>query len=317
MSEDKQQTFEIEEPEVETQVEITEENTSKQEFELAKKHGMVKEEKVDEHKVEPVVRTDDTKVKEEEVESPTFEQVEAKEELVEKFNKNEKALYWKWKTDKQKRQSLQKEKEDLQADYELDKVKHGVYKARQDKLSELINSGAELTVEQIKQVLEEGKIEDKPREKKPEIDVLKEKIQTKASFAEKIGQSRYENFQEISNLAKEIITEDKTGVYQQLIDNAFTSDKVDETTLVEQIVNIARLSPKFASLGKSGTPEEKREAAKVIANTSKKVSSASITGGGGKRVVSEDELTPDDVARFSSDQWRKLSKETKERLLKG
>lgn len=311
------QVIEIEEEVVAEPVEITEENTSSQEFAMAKKHGMVKETK-DELKVEPVVKTDDIQVKEEKVEElPTFEKVEEKEELLEKYNKNEKALYWKWKTDKHKRQELQKEKEELQTTYEQDQLKSKVYKNRQDKLSELLDSGAELTIEQIKGILNEGKIEEVKKSDKSESDVMKERVQTKAMFAEKIGQAKYDHFQEISNLAKEIILEDKTGVYQQLIDNAFTNDKVDENTLVEQIVNIARLSPKFNTLGQSGKPEDKQKAGKVIANTSKKVSSASVTGGGGKRSVTEEDLTPEDAVRLSSDQWRNLSKQTKERLLKG
>jgi len=324
MSEDqKKELIELPEEIIETPVEITEENTSPQEFKLAKKHGMVKEEKKDGEQSKSIEsKTEDNPVKKEEVkeEHPSFEEVEAKEDLIEKYNKNEKALYWKWKTDKHKRQELQKEKDEIASKYELNKVKTSSYQQKLDAINKMLDEGGDnLTVEQLKKVIAEGReeLEKTPPPAKSEVDVIREKINVKAQFAEKIGQAKYDNFQAIANLAKEVIAEDKTGTYQTIIDKAFTDDAIDENMLVERVVNIARFSPKFLEVSKSGNSEKQEEADKAVKNAAKKVSSASVTSSKGGRSLTEDELTVHDAARLSSDQWRKLNPKTKQRLLMG
>ena len=96
------------------------EELSPGEIELAKKHGLIvadEKEKLEDGKIEvedgehkelPDAKAKEDDGKKEEVENPTFDQVEADEKLIDKYDKNGKALYWKWKTDKHKRQEAQK-----------------------------------------------------------------------------------------------------------------------------------------------------------------------------------------------------------------
>jgi hypothetical protein len=305
----------IEEPvKTNEEPEIVVEGLSEKEVEMGRSSGVIPkevEEKKDEHKEQPVVEAkEDAKA--------SFEEVEKDERLLERYSKPEKGLYMKWKIDKHKRQEAQKEKDELQAKLDLGQVKTMAYSNKLNKLKEMLKKGDELTADQLLNIIDEGK-EEKSEEAEPRApaDVLKEKIATKAQFAEKIGETKYDNFKEIANLAKEVITNDTTGTYQELIDKSFTDDKVDENMLVERVVNIARLSPKFSELTKTVEPEKKEEANRVLKNAQKKVSSAALPSSGGKRVVSEDELTVADAARLNTEQWGKLSDKTRKRILMG
>ncbi len=293
------------------------------EIDLAKKSGLVKEKETIEievddgtNKEQSDATTEDKKTKTEEIESPTFEQVEADEKLVEKYGKNEKALYWKWKTDKHKRQEAQNEVKALNEKLK-EAVDSGISGKKLAKIREMLKDPDTLTQEALISVLDE-KIE--PEKKPNELDnaqAIQQKVAIKAQFAEKIGSAKYDKFDEISNLAKEIITADKSGTYQKLIDESFLNDDVDENMLVERVVSIARMSPKFNDVVNKVATEAKENADRVIKNSNKKISSASVTGAGGKRVISESELTVEQAAKLSSEQWAKLKPDTRKRILMG
>jgi len=298
------------------------------EVELAKEHGFIKEEEDGEHKEQPEPESEEDSEsesgeveKEEEVEEkddvpPTFDDIEKDEKLIDKYNKNEKALYWKWKTDKHKRQEAQKEVETLR-DKLKEAVDSGVSGKKLDKIKELLDNPDTLTVESLQGVLNE---EVKVEKKDDELDNAKEiqnKVAIKAQFAEKIGSAKYDNFDAISKLAKEIIQSDKSLTYQKLIDDSFLNDDVDENMLVERVISIARMSPKFNEVMNQVKPENKEKVDRVITNSKKKPSSASVSGASGKRIISESELTVDQAEKLSRTQWNKLREETKERLLKG
>ena len=174
-----------------------------------------------------------------------------------------------------------------------------------------------MTIEALQAVLEE-KIE--PEKKDHELNnaqAIQQKVAIKAQFAEKIGSAKYDNFDKISNLAKEIILADASKTYQKLIDESFLNDDVDENMLVERVVSIARMSPKFNDVVNQVDPEAKKKADRIIENSKKKVSSASMTGSSGKRIISESELTVEQATKLSTQQWNKLKPETRERILKG
>lgn len=299
------------------EIEVSTEDLSDKEIELGTKSGVIPEKKVevkDEHKEQPEPKTEQV-VKEE---KPSFEDVEKDEKLLDRYSKPERGLYMKWKVDKHKRQEAQKEKEELLARVELDQVKVTAANSKLNKVKEMLKKGEELTADQLLAIIDEGKEkEPEPVKETNQVDVLKQKISIKAQFAEQIGEAKYDKFKEIANLAKEVIAADTTGTYQELIDKSFTDDKVDENMLVERVVNIARLSPKFVELTKTVEPQKKEEANRVLNNAQKKISSAAISSAGGKRVVSEDELTIEDAAKLNTEQWGKLSKKTRERILKG
>lgn len=304
------------------------EELSPGEIELAKKHGIIvadEEEKPEEGKVEvedgehkelPDAKTKEDGGKKEEVENPTFDQVEADEKLIDKYGKNEKALYWKWKTDKHKRQEAQKEANELKEKLK-EAVDSGVSGKKLDRIKDLLKTPDSLTIEALQAVLDE-KIE--PEKKDHELNnaqAIQQKVAIKAQFAEKIGSAKYDNFDKISNLAKEVILADASKTYQKLIDESFLNDDVDENMLVERVVSIARMSPKFNEVVNQVDPEAKKKADRIIENSKKKVSSASMTGASGKRIISESELTVEQATKLSTQQWNKLKPETRERILKG
>lgn len=288
------------------------------ELEIAKKHGMVPEEKKedggDKKSDEPAKEVVEAKT--EEVEHPTFEQAEENEKLIDKFGKNEKALYWKWKTDKHKRQEAQKRAAELEEKLKA-AVDSGVSGKKLERIKEMLKQPDTLTIEALAAVLDE-KIE--PEKKADELDnaqQIQQKVALKAQFAEKIGSAKYDNFEAISKLAKEVISGDTSGTYQKLIDDSFLNDNVDENMLVERVVNIARMSPKFNETVNRVDPEAKAKADRVIENSKKRASSASVSGASGKRIVSEAELTVEQAARLSAEQWARLKPETKKRLMAG
>ena len=313
--------FEIEDtPEVveEEAVDIDFSDATKEEQDLATSHGITNKEKIDgEHEEQPKVSKEDNSNKEEEgeVEEPTFEQVEENEKLVDKYNKNEKALYWKWKSDKVKRQEAQKERDEIVDKYGLDRVKALAYDSKMEKLNKLLESDS-LTVEDIKSILNE-EVKASTEEVPANVDVIKQKVAQKAQFAEKIGESKYDNFKAIANLAKEVIQNDKSGTYQSLIDQSFINDNVDENTLVERIVSIAKMSDKYNDISKSVKAEDKVNVNKALANSKKKISSAALPSSGGRRVVSHEDLTVEDAAKLSNEDWGKLPQKTKKRILMG
>lgn len=65
--------------------------------------------------------------------------------------------------------------------------------------------------------------------------------------------------------------------------------------------------------GADGNPEK---AARAITNASRRGSSATLTGGGSRRVAL-DELTPDQAVKVPTSKFNKIPKETRERLLRG
>ena len=136
-------------------------------------------------------------------------------------------------------------------------------------------------------------------------------------FAEKIGKAKYDKFDDITVLAKEIIANDKSRTYQKLIDDSFMNDDVDEDMLVERVVSIARMNPKFNEVMNQVAPEKKAEVDRVLNNSKKKVSSASLNGASGKRIISEKELTVEQASKLSAEQWAKLKPETQKRILMG
>jgi len=322
MSEDTgtEPTVTIEEEVGTTKEEFSVEGLDSVEIDLAKKHGLVKEEVKGEEdgklQKQSEVKGENKSSKEEEVESPTFEQAEEDEKLVDKFGKNEKALYWKWKTDKHKRQEAQKETNELREKLK-EAVDSGISGKKLEKIKQLLKNPDSLTIESLTAAIDEQIEPDKKPNELDNAQAIQQKVSIKAQFAEKIGSAKYERFNDISNLAKEVIQADASKTYQKLIDESFLNDDVDENTLVERVVNIARMSPKFQEVINRVDPESKAKADRVIANSNKKVSSASVANGSGKRIVSEAELTVEQATRLSTEQWNKLKPETRKRILMG
>ncbi len=329
--------------EIEIQEEVVEEvkeeafdieGLSEGEVEMAKEQGLYDPDKKEEeedgkHEEQPETKTEDSKEEEEVNKDPdNFEEIDevfTKDEksFHEKFSPNQKALYFKNKASKKKLQALQKEFEDYKAD---GKDTSGS-QAKIDKIAKLLaNTEEELTVEMLKSVLDTKEETEVKKDGPIKPEIMQEMIRDKASFAEQIGKAKYgDKFEAISNLTKEVLAEDKSGNYQQIIDNAFLDPNTDETMLAETVVRIAKLSPKFEEITDKVASEKKEKVDRAIKNSKKKVSSSSVSGSAGKRIISEDELTCDQVSHKAKTMstkaydkfWDSLKEDTRTRIMKG
>ena len=306
------------------------------EIEMAKKQGLIKEEEDGEHEEQPEPKTDEVaepkeegEEDEEEIENPSFEQVEEKESLIEKYNKNEKALYWRWKADKQKRQAAQQELEELKASQELQTLKESVSAKKLTAINEAL-ADPDLTVEKLQAIIA-GKV-DEPKEEKrytlEEIEEMKKQeslkqeqsqkqLKQRFELTEQIGRSKYENFDEMVELVKEAANEDKTGVTQKILNQSLFDTNIDEDALADVIVKFAQLNPKFKETVSGASPSDKEKVGRAIENSKKKKSSAAIAGSGKRVITNEDDLTPEDAAKMDNKQWMKLKPTTRKRLLMG
>jgi len=339
MSKDKGKEVEevlIEVPEVvdETNEATDLDSLSKEEIEIGKKHGLIKdEENADEkdskdEKAEADDATDDKesdgKEAEDDKESDpaTFEEMEEvlnkdAEKFHKKFTPNAKALYFKHKKERQERQRIAKEFDELKAGTELASVKEGANASKLKKINEALGS-EDLTIEKLKAIIGEIEepVKDEPKVKE-DAKVTADKVyMQRVDLATQIGRSKYKNFDQISDLVQEMVKEDQD--YASIVSTAFQglyNNKVDEEAVVEKVIKIAKLSPKFKELEANVSNDKKEDVNRAIKNSNKKLSSASLSGSGKSNFKSEDTLTPEDVVNFSTSKWMSLSKKTRDRLL--
>jgi len=297
-----------------------------EEVEMAKEAGLVKEkeEPNGDNKEQSELKTDDNTESEEvkDDETPTFDEVEKNEDLKEKYNKNEKALYFKWKSDKRKRQQSTKLAEDLQNKLNFNQAKDNAYKAKLDQARELLGKD-DLTIEQLQEVL--GKAEEiaKSEEdiKQEVVDELKNKQsvsqadQDRTELAEEIGRSKYEDFDDKSKIVAKLLASDKTGFYQDILNATFDNKNIDEEGLADRVYKLADIGKDLGLKLDKPEPKTNEKVDRAIKNSKKKISSAAVSSGGGKRAVSHDDLTQDDVPGMSQEQWNKLPDAVQDRLL--
>jgi len=337
MSEEKGLEIEIEEVEEVQEVEVFEtEGLSEGELELAKEHGLVDEKKEEDGKQQEQseTKTEDIKGEEEEIvtDPDNFEDMDKVIEKDEKkfhetYSSNQKALYFKSKANIKKRQDAIKERDEALGKLE-DAIKGTGGQKKLDKIANVLaNNKDELTVEMLQSIIDEKELVEEPSKADAEAQTqaLVERIQQKNKYAEQIGNAKHKNFAQIAQLANELYQEDRQGgAYRSAIDSAY-SDAVDEAGLVETIVRVAKFHPKFTEVSEQVNSEEKDKVDRAVANSKKKVSSAAIAGNGGRRIISEDELTCDQVAHKAKTMstvnyekfWGKLKESTRKRIMKG
>lgn len=318
-----------------------------EEIEMAKESGLIKEENEDGttqvkstvegdgksdskegEKVSETSREDETEQGESEEVAPTFEDVDKNKDLLKKYNKNEQAFYWKSKGNVKKRQAAEKELEEYKSSVEFEKAKDLGLKSKLDKIHTML-ADPDLTTDQIAEIIgvdrpkseEEIKIEaESDVQKKQDVvraedEAYKERVNT----AEEIGKSRYDNFDHITELAKEVIG--KSKAYQRNMESAFNDSTIDESELVDMVNDMAKLHPDFGKdvVVKEGNSEisENSNASRAIKNSKKKISSASLASSGSKRTINFADITVEDVSSMNQKQWNKIPKEHQDRLLMG
>ncbi len=332
-----EQVVVVEEPKEETPGKFDTEGLTSGEIKMAKEHGLITEEKEDaEHEKQSESKTKEDSgeskegeagEKEEEV-KPSFQEMydnpATEKKAKANFNDNERGLYKEFKKDKWKRQQAQKETEELRSELELRKVKD---KAAQHTIAKIRESlGTEdLTIDALQEIVgvEPVKTEDDvknevERELRKEDDARIEK-DARIKRAEEVGRDTHEDFDQLIEFAGEVARDNK--LYQEIINKTFTDPSLDEESIVDRVVAIAKLHPNFgtAPKEKEEPKKEDKKVAKAIENSKKKVSSASVGGGGGKREIAFADLTIDDFARLSekrqTEVWSKLPRNKQEELL--
>ncbi len=331
----------IDKPVVETKEEVVIlDGLDDKEKDLATKQG-----------VKEVVPVEDKEEKSEQ--SLTFENVEKDEKnLVTKFNKNEQALYWKWKSDKQERQTAQREYElstvrekALKKELESLRSNHDISDAKLKKVNELLTGPQDnITIEAIQAILAQSAqaddSDDRPLTKKDLNELSEKQKQEQREFEEKqkfvvgrinsaesIGKSKYDNFDDAINLAQEVIngkielpdmlTADEIA---KKLNERIANKDLDPEKVADFVVSIAKLNPNFGKKQTNPASQAQRKETdenidRIIKNASKATSSAAVNGGNGRRMVSLENLTVDDAAKLTPKQWGDLPANVRKRIL--
>ena len=317
---------------------------SPMELELAKKHEV----KVDDVKIEENPKAKEKKAEEKKPDSEipvedldSFEKLhdlyQAKPDMFYKLPKNikqlyhsQKGLYKKMKEEEEKRKSYEDEAG-------LKKIQDSVARIKLDRIKNRLSNPEGLTVEEMQELIDEKKEvqnDDKPLtkkdleefENKKQTDAHKqndaeaerkkvvfEKIKNTESYAiENIADltaSKYDNFDDVVALAQDVM---KSKARYATVFNQALNGEANEQEIAEIIVDIAKLSPKW---GESVKTEKKNDETvdKLVKNSAKQQTSATLTGGRGTRDIhiSED-MDPEDAAKV----WDKIPRDMRHKILR-
>lgn len=312
-----------------TETQAKENGLSVDEVVAGKKHGLIVEDKPakkainkdedfpedesEEEDTEDAEQAEDIKPKDaaEEDLDPEEEQ-----KLIKAYNDNEKSLYWKAKKERLKRQDAQRESEHTKiklaaTQRELDALKKGSKKDDDSEEEENVEDDDErvMTVGEYKKMLAKQKEEREGQNVKAQ-ETLNRLEKQEAQF--KIDN---EDFDQVADLAREMMDE-----YPAFAEEMLRAAADPTKNACEVVYRIGRLNPKYRKGGSKtvdeGGIESKSKIDKAIKNADKRQSSAAVTGGGTKKIVSEDDLTVEDASKLSQSDYSRLSKKTRDRLLR-
>jgi len=354
MEEESKPTIEIIEPaapvseEKASVQELRDAGVSEAEIESARKLGIAEEKAPEEKtKVEPEEKKGEEAKpegdKKEELPTSTtadeyarmMQDSKFEDEKLKGFRPHEKGTYFAMKKERQKRQTLEIQAQHAEiklkaAKKELEDLRKK-YAAAAQKIKEVGVEG------ESEEILEETETPDQKEEKeKIDRDERSQIVRSRLAEAEIDAKSRYPDYDKAVELTTDLIKNvdklyenprEKARIkhkLQELLWATANADKFGEGEYgpADMAYEIGRLHPDYKAPDAGGdktgkqdgglSPEETR---RVIEN-SRKRTSASISGGTGKRIVTYDDLTLADAARMPSDQYEKLPKEVRERLLR-
>lgn len=240
---------------------------------------------------------------------------EKEESLVKNFNANEKKLYWERKKERVKRQEAQREKEltAIQlaaAKREIELLKNGQPKSVEESKEEETQEVDE-DDERIMTVGEFKRMQKAKAEEAEKVNAQAQSIIKRVEMQEVEAKAKYADYDDVTKLAAEMIKTNKS--YARVLAQA--ANDPDEN-VAEVAYNIGRLHPKYGKTAKAEPKAETKQIDRAIKNSEKRVTSASVSGGGGKAAVGEADLSVEDVAKMSTVEYAKLSKETRDRILR-
>lgn len=155
-----------------------------------------------------------------------------------------------------------------------------------------------------------------------------EALQQNLAHHNQLGQDKYgkEEFDKAMDLSNEVISsaspEKKKRLTQWLLEAASNPDLPFEEGPAEVAMEIAKMHPDFgkhtANTNAKGTSSKEgaEKVEKIIKNANKKPSNASMSGGS-RKIITHDDLTPDDVINMSQKQWNELPQNVRKRLMGG
>ncbi len=315
---------------------------SPMELEMAKKQkvDVTPSEKSEEKSAEKVAeKKEESEIPVEELDS--FEKLhdlyQAKPEAFYKLPKNVKQLYHSQKGLYKRMKDEEEKRKKVEDDFGYDKINNTVARIKLERIKARLANPEGLTVEEMQELIDEKKEiqnDDKPLTKK-DLEEFETQKQTKAEQeAEKqkeaqarvnakiksteeyakanIGEitgGKYENFDDIVNLAQEVIKAKPR--YAKTLNEAFQSDATEEE-IADVLLDIAKLNPTY---GTSAKTEKKSDETveKIVKNAGKQQTSATLSGGRGSRDIhiSED-MDPEDAAKV----WDKIPREMRHKILR-
>lgn len=329
---DKEVVEESQKPELQSAKDAEEQGLSLEEIQAGQKHGIIAEESEEkeseesEEKPEEKPKEDDSK--EEKPEEEESEEEESEDDKQTKdYNANEKALYFKQKKERKKRQEAEKERDYF-------KLQERTLQNRMDKIEERLdsaNKSEEEDDEDRMPTMADLKRMDAEKEKK-QLEAEQERVRQQQKGKEleiaineqeqeAMENPKFPEFQKVTELATEVMNDDDSGTFRNQI--TLAASKADQVNVAELVYRIGQLHPDYQKVISDKTSKGDKDDGKegkidrMVANAGKRKPSAKIGGGSGSsRKVSEEDLTAEDVARLSQTDFGKLSSETRRRILK-
>lgn len=354
--EDGKVSLEVIDTPVEKSSEITEESPeigdlNAQEIEMAKKHDLIKpKEKSDDKEGKESKEGAEKEEKGEEIKKEASKEMTDAEEhdLLSNYNKNERGLYWGAKNERKRRQAAELERdfiktktaalEDKVALLEGKKpVEDQAEEGQEEDIFGEIKDDDVLTGADLKRLkAREREIE----AKKAEIAKLKQDEHNKKALEfdaklvslENNARVKHTDFDETIELAQEILKDPKKvfGDDKQMIGkatalvkafyaemNSSVNDADPDYNVTDITYELGKLHPKSKENNELSEGSEElgeKKVGRILSNASKRISSASLTGG--RRIMSADSLTMQDVANMSLEKYSKLPKDVRERFLR-
>lgn len=322
------------------------------EIAMAEKQGLIKgEKKADDAKGEEKKKEagEEKEAADEEKDAKAVRDAEFEEmskdpqvehEKLNKYSKNEQAMYFLRKKDKQKRQQAEAERDHLilknrHLEEKLDGLIADLEKLKKsgkdkvededDFFSDKESSENEgLTKEQIEKKIEETLA----AKKKQEEEAIKSKSELMKTLNERLNNdeaevsSRYTDYNIVTDIAVDFIKHhDKTGYAYQTVAKALADP---EGSPAEVLYSFGKYHPKFKELydqaqklGDDGEGRSTKQIDKIVANAGKRKGSANLGGKtGGNKAVSVEDLTLADIAVMSPEEYAKIPKPIRDRLLR-
>lgn len=247
---------------------------------------------------------------------------------IKNFYHNSKGLYKKLKEEEEKRK-------ELESDSQYKKLQDYGYKTKIELLQKRLENPENLTVEELRDLIKidkEDDSSDKPITKKDLEEIEKSKNNELSKQREK-----EKNFQrkiiDVEAYAKNNIKDLTGGIYNviddvvglaqevakakprylEMINNAFLDDSISEADTVDLILDIAKLNSKWGKTDKGNGNQETVN--RMVKNAEKQKTSASLSGGKGGRVISYEDIKPEDALKLTQEQWDKLPKKVRDRIM--